>query len=343
MFRTLGDVAASRDVYGEIELRAGNSAAIFTYTDEKGGRRFLKCYIRPNPHLHAIYDYLERNRPPLLPRARLLENEMYVHLLAGGGGWVDVVEGEWSEGQTLGSAAARAARGGEGGLLSELADSFDRMCRRLLAEEWAHGDLKPDNIIVRPDGEFVLVDCDAMWIPSLAGAKAAELGTPSYRCPERTAAQFSAEIDDYPATLISVTLHALAISPQLYEKYGSPECLLLRPAEIAAGSSAAYDLVLDIFARRGMARLYRMAESLRAPLPGESCAARFFAPPPRSAAEGEPVSFVERGKWGFADADGNTAVMPFWDEVLEFRNGRAAVRLAGFWHIIDKKGVLKRK
>lgn len=218
VFRTLGEIRAERDVYGAVRLRAGNSAAIFTYMSGRI-RRFLKCYIRPNPHLRAIYDYVEKHRPPLLPEVRLLRDEMFVHTLGGEAGWVDVVEGKWTQGETLAAAVARAVAGRNGERLAGLADSFDALWSRLSREEWAHGDLKPDNIIVKPDGEAILVDCDAMWIPSLAGQRAAELGTPPYRDPRRTAADFDKTIDDHSARLVSTALHALARHPDNWNRY----------------------------------------------------------------------------------------------------------------------------
>lgn len=218
IFRTLAGVAIERDLYGEPRFRAGNSAAIFSCLDRGGARRFLKCYVRPNPHLRMIYDYVERLRSPLFPSVRLLRDELYVHTLAGDAGWVDVVEGGWVEGRTLDVAVTHAARKGDAARLSEIADAFDTLCEMLHAEEWAHGDLKPENIIVRADSPNVrltLIDCDAMWIPSLTGREAVELGTPGWRDPERTAANFDKHIDDHPMALIAANLRAIAAEPEL--------------------------------------------------------------------------------------------------------------------------------
>jgi serine/threonine protein kinase len=271
IFRTLGEPAVERDVYGVPQFTAGNSSAIFTRLDGGGRRRFLKCYIRPNPHLRTIYDYIERQRPALLPCVKLLREEIFIHPLGGEPGWVDVVEGEWTEGETLAVAVARAAKAGDAVRLGELADAFDELCAELFAAEWAHGDLKPENIVVRSGGgandtatsPLALIDCDAMWIPALKGARAAELGTPEYHHPARTAEHFDKMIDDYPARLISVSLRALSIAPELYAKYNTPERLLLSPAEIIAGKSPAFEEILELFTAHGMERECRFAEKLR--------------------------------------------------------------------------------
>ncbi|MDR0907348.1 MAG: hypothetical protein LBM63_01865 [Rikenellaceae bacterium] len=162
VFRSLGVPEVERNVYGEVELHAGNNSVIFTYLSGSQ-KRFLKCYTRHNPHLHTVYSYIERVRPQLLPRVRLLPAELYVTTLAGEARWVDVVEGEWTEGTTLDRAIARAVKADNRVRLSELAQSFDELCRALLAEEWAHGDLKPENIVVGADGTMTLIDCDAVW------------------------------------------------------------------------------------------------------------------------------------------------------------------------------------
>ena len=39
-------------------------------------------------------------------------------------------------------------------------------------QPFAHGDLKPDNILVRDDGSLVLVDYDGMYVPAMQGQKA---------------------------------------------------------------------------------------------------------------------------------------------------------------------------
>ncbi len=336
VFRTLGEVEVERDIYGEAALRAGNSAAVFTYMRD-GQRRMLKCYTRPNPRLREIYAYIEQNRPALMPDIRLMPGELYVHSLSGEEGWVDVVEGEWIEGETLDAAAARAAKNGDQPGLAGLADTFDDLCRTLLAQEWAHGDLKPENIVVRPDGSLALIDCDAVWIPGSAGQQAVELGTPGYQHPARNASHFDKRIDDYPVLLISTSLHALALQPELYVKYNTTDNLILSPGEVVEGRSAALAEMLGLFAQAGMAREYCMAEALASPFPEVENVDRYFARP-SSAQAGRLTSFVENGRWGFAGDDRKTVIAPFWDEVLEFRGNRAAVRLGTWWHFIDSAG-----
>jgi serine/threonine protein kinase len=207
VFRTLSEVTVCRNVYGDVELHSGNNSVIFTYMSG-GVKRFLKCYIKPNPYLHAIYNYIERMRPPLLPSVRLLPRELYVTTLAGEAAWVDIVEGEWTEGQTLDQVLTQATKNSNTQKMRELARSFDEMCTELLAQEWAHGDLKPENIVVSPNGAMKLIDCDALWITEFAGLQAFELGTPPYCHPDRSESWFDKHIDDYSIEFISKLLHS---------------------------------------------------------------------------------------------------------------------------------------
>ena len=47
--------------------------------------------------------------------------------------------------------------------MSMLSYRFGKMATWLRTQSFAHGDIKPDNIIVRPDGSLTLVDYDGMF------------------------------------------------------------------------------------------------------------------------------------------------------------------------------------
>ena len=230
--RTLGEVDVCHDERGRPGFSAGNSAAVFRI--RLGGRiRSLRCYLRPMRHLKEIYG------------DRLLEKELYLHTSAQTGVWVDVVLGDWIEGLTLHEAAAQAAALRDRECLQILARLFDRLAFALVTDDCAHGDLKPENIIVSDDGTLHPIDFDASYLPAFAGETSPELGTAAYQHPARTAADFDERIDDSPAALISTALHALAADPTLWDRYGSTDGLLYCPQRIAA--DAAYRETLALF------------------------------------------------------------------------------------------------
>ena len=140
---------------------------------------------------------------------------------------MDVLAEEWIEGSTLDETVRKACREGDRERLKTLSARFDRMAAAMLADDRAHGDLKPENIIVSPDGTLHPIDWDAAFLPAFRGMRSLETGTPAYRHPARTAALFNERLDDFPAALISASLAALALDPALKAYAASQECLLL--------------------------------------------------------------------------------------------------------------------
>jgi len=83
----------------------------------------------------------------------------------------------------------------------------------MMSLNFAHGDLKADNIIVSAGDNLVLVDYDSMFVPALRGREAPDLGGPSFQHPRRTPMDFDAAIDHFPALVLGINLRALAIDP----------------------------------------------------------------------------------------------------------------------------------
>lgn len=250
--RTLGEVEVCRDATGRMCFSVGNSAVVFRIRHE-GRIRSLRGYLRPQRHLREIYG------------ERLLEKELYLYTSPHSGEWVDVVIGDWIEGEDLHTAIAAAAGAGDTERLRRLSENFDRLAAAMVADDRAHGDLKPENILVTADGELRPIDFDAAYLPCFAGETSPELGTAAYQHPARTASDFNARLDDYPAALIATALHALSLDPTLWERYGGVDTLLYDPRRIA--TDPVLQESIDRFEARGMAVEYRMARLLYAPRP----------------------------------------------------------------------------
>lgn len=267
--RTLGEIDVCRTADGRPVFHTGNSAVIFRIRLD-GRDRLLKCYTRPHRHLEAIYG--DRFRPA----------ELFLYTAPSEGMWADVVVDDWIEGETLTRTLDRAAANGDKLLVARLATAFDTLAARLLPAQWAHGDLKPDNLIW--DGQRLRpIDFDGMFLPEFRGRRSPELGTRAFQHPARTEADFDASLDDYPAALIATVLHAAAHDPSLLVRYPA-EGLVLDPSAVIEGRSEAYREMLDAFACRGDAVGYRTAQLLRSPVAKLPQAASLFAwrlrPPP---------------------------------------------------------------
>lgn len=322
--RTLGAVDVCRDAAGRLCYTAGNSAVVFKIRHE-GRLKSLRCYTSPAPNRAAIY------------ADKLLPGELFVYTSPRSGEWVDVVVDDWIEGITLTQAIGEAAGAQDTTRLSALAEAFDRLGAGLVADDRAHGDLKPDNLILTPAGELRPIDFDAMFLPAFAGMRSPELGTAAFRHPARTSADFDASLDDYPVALISTALHALALDTALYDRYRDRDGLLYDPRRIASDSALRETLAL--FERHCMGVQYRIARLLLSPtlrLYGLAGLLRFAADPP-AAPETMPELFVRDGLWGYRTPQ-RTVIPPVYDCGFDFSEGLAAVRLGRSWHFVDTAG-----
>lgn len=358
--RTMGNIDVCRDGQGRMCYTVGNSAIVFRIR-YRGEIRSLRCYMHPPRHLAEIYG------------DRLLLQELFLYTSPQCGVWVDVVLGEWVDGITLHEAATEAALAGDTPQLLRLAAAFDRMAAALTSDDWAHGDLKPENIIVDRAGGLHLIDFDATFLPAFAGEASPELGTAAFQHPARTIRDFDASLDDYPAALISTALHALALDPGLYARYPDADGLLFTPQQIA-GDNALREAIA-LFERAGCALQYRIARLLYAPTPRLFGLAELLAwavrdtgaepgaepdaePGKRPAGEtgtepGEkpagkpgteaavpgtvPELFVSNGLWGYRTPE-RTVIPPLYDSGFDFTEGLAAVRIGTSWHYIDTQG-----
>ncbi|MDR0510759.1 MAG: WG repeat-containing protein [Rikenellaceae bacterium] len=349
LFRTLGVTDARRNIYDEIVFTAGNKAAVFRVrADGVQGELLLKCYVKPGGPSRAVYDYLSRQNSDILAHVRLLREEMYVY---GVNRYVDVVVGEWVEGTTLEAEIELAARHGDSERFDALSRAFDSLALELLAAEWSHGDLKPENIVVAPDGRMKLIDCDALVFPCCPvddtstgqqGGNAPadvfrETGTEGYRHPLRGERLWDKSVDHYPIALIAATLRLLAIRPELYAGRGIAESVLFSPEAVIAGRSPLYDKVLALAADSCEANLLRLLRTLASPTPRIDNLPEVISPPQ---VEGHSVPFRSDGFWGYATPDGRTVVAPVFDSAAEFTEpeGLAATSLAGKPHFIDRRG-----
>lgn len=324
--RTLGDIDVCRDDQGKPLFTSGNSAVVFRIRHE-GHLRSLRCYMRPVAHLAEIYG------------DRLLRRELFVYTSPDHGEWTDAVLGDWIEGSNLSEIIHTAASASDTARLATLAASFDRLAAELISSDRAHGDLKPENIIVSNDGSLHLIDFDAQFLPAFAGERSPELGTAAYQHPARTAADFDASLDDFPAALISTALHALTLDPTLLTRYPT-DGLLFNPRRL--NDDPALHETLSLFEQQGMAVQYRIARLLYSPV------LRLFGLPELfeyAARRGNtfdsgtsyPNLFAENGLWGYR-TDNKEVIPPVYDSGFDFTEGLAAVLLHDTWHYIDPTG-----
>lgn len=217
-------------------MTGGNFAEVFKMKDVKTGKFYaIKCFTKEqNGRAEAyrqISEELKNVCSPYLTNVQYLEKELFVDTDQTMETEFPVLLMDWVDGKTLDKYLRENL--GNQYALEMLAYRFSQLAQWLLPQPFAHGDLKPDNIIVREDGTLVLVDYDGMFVPAMRGQQARELGSPDFRHPLRSENVFDQRIDDFPVMSILVSLVGISEHPDLLSKYGAPDRLLFSKTDYA--------------------------------------------------------------------------------------------------------------
>ena len=228
-FDKLCDLRPVLDNNGNPMMSSGNFAVVFKMKNVKTDKLYaVKCFTREQEHRNENYQKiareLEKVSSPYLVQFRFLEKELFVDTTQSTEEEFPVLLMDWVEGHSL-----------DVYLREHLSDDYERhmltyrFCQMgawLLSQPFAHGDLKPDNILLKHDGALVLVDYDGMYVPSMQGQKAQELGSPDYRHPLHTENDFNEHIDDFAIATIALSLKAISINTSFYLNNGKNDVLL---------------------------------------------------------------------------------------------------------------------
>ena len=211
-----------RPVMGDDSLpvmTSGNFAVVFKMKDERDGKLYaVKCFTKEQEGRAEAYrqitEELKDVTSPYLTSVRYLDKELFVDTDQTNETEFPVLLMDWVEGKTLDKYLRENLD--DKYALEMLAYRFSKLAQWLIPQPFAHGDLKPDNILVREDGSLVLVDYDGMYVPAMKGQKARELGSPDFRHPLRTVNVFDEHIDDFPLVSILLSLKATTFNSQLF-------------------------------------------------------------------------------------------------------------------------------
>ena len=176
-----------------------------------------------------ITDELEYVSSNYLCSIKYFQKELFVDSTVSSDTEFPVLLMDWAEGVTLDKYVHQHIS--DKYALQLITYQFCRMAAWLMSQTFAHGDLKPDNILVSEDGALVLVDYDGMFVPAMQGQKARELGSPDYRHPLRTEECFNEHIDDFPLALIGMSLKAIALDTSLLQNNARSDSLLLSESD----------------------------------------------------------------------------------------------------------------
>lgn len=291
----------------------------------KGRKMAMRVYMRPHRNLRAIYG--ERYYPM----------ELLVNSSDSECGLADVVLCDWYEGVSLQSKIEALCRKPD--KMAVLSQMFEEFALSLLNERWAHGDVKPENIIFSNDG-LHLIDFDAMYREDFTIDDCVEIGTRQYQHPLRDKNNFDSNIDDYPIALITTALAAMSLDASIGRDVPQSDRLLITPDLAIANRDDVLHRIERLFAEKGDVRHYRIARLLHSPIPALPQLKNLLEiAPTKEIFADTPTLEYYNGYWGFA-VDGRFVIPPLYDLAFEFSEGLALVRVGDVWHFIDTSGAV---
>ena len=223
-----------QDEHGEPYRSSGAFAVVFKMRDPRTGQLYaLKCFTEEQEGRAEAYrkieEELEVAGTTYFTSMRYYERELFVDSSVSSESEFPVLLMDWVEGCTMELYIREHYH--DSYAMEMLCYRFCRLAAYLSSQPFAHGDVKPDNIMVSDTGTLTLIDYDGMFVPSMQGESSPTLGTEEFRHPLRTPELFDATIDDFALASIALSLRAIALDSQLLDQYGAPDRLLFSASD----------------------------------------------------------------------------------------------------------------
>ena len=267
------------DDHGEPYRSTGAFAVVFKMQDKRTGKYYaLKCFTEEQQGRAEAYrqiaDELDLLDSPYITSVKYMEKELFVDSQCEEDEF-PVLLMDWVEGETM--EAYIAANYRNQSAMSMLSYRFGKMAAWLRTQSFSHGDIKPDNIIVRPDGSLTLVDYDGMFVPSMKGSQSPTIGTKDFSHPLRTMDDFDETIDDFSLASIALSLKAISMNSTLLDTYGASDRLLFSEKDYRTPSnSKVISALQELFCDKDFCTLYSLFMLALARKELSACSFRLF-------------------------------------------------------------------
>ncbi|MBQ0161499.1 MAG: leucine-rich repeat protein [Bacteroidales bacterium] len=217
------------DDHGEPYRSSGAFAVVFKMQDPASGKCYaLKCFTEEQSGRAEAYrliaEELSAVDSPYITAVQYYDKELFVDSSCADESEFPVLLMDWVEGITMEQYIRENHQ--DSTKMQWLCYRFCRMAAWLRSQALAHGDIKPDNVIVRPDSSLTLVDYDGMFVPAMKGQQSPTLGTRDFSHPERTVEDFDETIDDFALATTALSLKAIALDADFYATCGGTDRLL---------------------------------------------------------------------------------------------------------------------
>ena len=267
------------DVHGEPYRSSGAFAVVFKMKDEQTGKCYaLKCFTEEQEGRAGAYrqiaDELEFVDSSYITSVKYLDKEIFVDSSCEEDEF-PVLLMDWIDGETMENYIAENYQ--DNYAMAMLCYRFCKMAAWLRSQPFAHGDIKPDNIMVRPDGNLSLVDYDGMFVPAMKGQKSPTIGTKDFFHPLRTVDDFNETIDDFTLASIALSLKAISMNSTLLDTYGASDRLLFSESDYRTPSSSkAISALQDLMCDKDFCTLYSLFMLALARKELSACSCRLF-------------------------------------------------------------------
>lgn len=209
-----------------------------TYTINAGGKKYaLRCFHKEASELERRYQAISTRLKQLgshyflrfdfMPKGIRIQGKEY-----------PIVKMEWASGETLSEFLEREHR--NPAALNHLRATLAKLATYLEQEHIAHGDIQPGNVMVSQGGGLVqLIDYDGMFVESLRGSEATELGQLNFQHPKRSPSDFNEKLDRFSFLALDVALQTLAVDSGIWGRSQSdPDAVVFRRTDYQAPGSS---------------------------------------------------------------------------------------------------------
>jgi len=173
-----------------------------------------------------ISNYLEKLNNDYFAKFRYVDSAILINGII-----YPVVIMDWISGETLKDYIQENIH--NSGRIINLATKFKTMVEYFHKENIAHGDLQHGNILVKENGEIVVIDYDSMFIEPLGGMPDIIKGLVGYQHPKRRSNQhLNNKLDYFSELVIYLSLLVYANTPSLWDKYYGTEDLLFSKEDL---------------------------------------------------------------------------------------------------------------
>ena len=267
------------DDHGEPYRSSGAFAVVFKMKDEQTGKCYaLKCFLEEQEGRAEAYrqiaDELEFVDSSYITSVKYLDKEIFVDSSCEEDEF-PVLLMDWIDGETMENYIAENYQ--DNYAMAMLCYRFCKMAAWLRSQPFAHGDIKPDNIMVRPDGSLTLIDYDGMFVPAMKGQKSPTIGTKDFSHPLRTVDDFDETIDDFALASIALSLKAISMNSTLLDTYGASDRLLFSESDYRTPSnSKVISALQDLMCDKNFCTLYSLFMLALARKELSACSCRLF-------------------------------------------------------------------